>query len=210
MSETILPIVLASASPRRVQLLAQLGHSCEVRPQDIDETQLAGESPLVYVQRMAREKAAAVDVTALPNPSLVLAADTVVALGDAVFSKPANLDEALATFRTLSGRTHIVRTALCLMEVDSNAVSKTVGERVSETRVTFCELSPERARRYWESGEPEGKAGAYAIQGLGAQFVQNLEGSYSGVMGLPLFETAELLGLAGVESLPHLATETYE
>jgi len=176
---------LASASPRRRELLAQLGVACSVRPAHIDETRLPGESPRDYVVRLAREKALAVHALDASLP--VLGADTTVALGDDIFCKPGSREEAVAMLMRLSGRTHDVLTAVAL------AVRTGVAERLSVSRVTFRVLEPAECAAYWDTGEPCDKAGAYAIQGRGAAFVQHLSGSFSGVMGLPLFETAELL-----------------
>ena len=196
-----LTLVLASASPRREQLLAQLGLSCEVRPQDIDESRRNAETPSVYVRRLAREKAQAAITEPFTAPRLILAADTVVALGDQIFDKPLNKDSAAASLAQLSNTTHSVRTAVCLLRQFSSADYEEIGLKESHTRVRFCRISEEMARRYWLTGEPKGKAGGYAIQGLGAIFVEQIDGSYSGVMGLPLFESAGLLSLAGIDTL---------
>jgi septum formation protein len=183
-------IQLASASPRRSQLLRQIGVTHSVRPVDLDESRRPSESPRDYVLRLAREKAAA--AVAIAGGLPVLAADTTVAIGDRIFGKPQDEDEAVRMLSQLSGRSHAVLTAVALA---SNGRLEAV---VSETRVTFRNLSVAECRDYWASGEPRDKAGAYAIQGFGAVFVARLEGSYSGVMGLPLFETAALLDSAGV------------
>lgn len=203
-------IILASASPRRVELLAQLGFEPSVHPQDIDETQREHESPEVYVERMAREKARSAAAALECAPALILAADTVVSLGDEVFGKPADAAQAQETLLRLSGRSHVVRTAICVLARDAGGEVREIGARVVPTQVTFTEIDAGTAARYWASGEPRGKAGGYAIQGLGAQFVARIEGSYSAVMGLPLFEVAELFARAGVPCLPQLAAEQYE
>jgi septum formation protein len=183
---------LASASPRRRELLTQIGVPHVVTGAHIDESALAGESPRAYVQRLARTKALAVWER---DPSLpVLAADTSVVLEGVVFGKPRDRDDALHMLAALSGRTHEVLTAVAL------ASRSGVALRLSESSVTFRALTPAECSAYWETGEPRDKAGAYAVQGLAAVFIESLAGSYSGVMGLPLFETAQLLQAAGVPS----------
>ena len=183
-------ITLASASPRRSQLLDQIGVRHGVRPADIDESGRPGETPAAYVRRVAEEKARVGWAVDASRP--VLAADTAVALGPELFGKPVDLKDGLRMLAALSGRTHEVLTAV--------AVRSSAGLEcaVSISEVTFRELTPAEQRRYWETGEPMGKAGGYAIQGLAAAFIAGLRGSYSGVMGLPLAETATLLGRAGV------------
>ena len=180
-------IYLASSSPRRRELLDQIGVRYHVLPVAADERRHAGESPRDYVLRMALSKArlAAADpgrVLDLP----VLAADTVVVIDGDVLGKPANRDNATAMLARLSGRTHEVLTAVAVMH-------RTEGVRISTSQVAFRLIDPLEAAAYWATGEPQDKAGAYAIQGRGAVFVARLEGSYSGVVGLPLFETAQLL-----------------
>jgi septum formation protein len=180
-------ICLASASPRRRELLLQIGVPHIVKPAHIDEALRAGESARDYVVRLAREKALAVRAQDATLP--VLGADTAVVLQGAIFGKPSSRDDAIDMLMRLSGRAHEVLTAVAL------ATSDTLAERLSVSRVTFRVLTPAECGAYWDTGEPRDKAGAYAIQGRGAAFVQSLEGSFSGVMGLPLFETAELLRL---------------
>lgn len=187
-------IVLASASARRSQLLDQIGvaHACVAA--DVDESQRAGEPPAAYVRRLAREKAEAVVARSgarLP-PRPVLAADTSVVLDGRIYGKPADEADCVAMLSALAGRTHEVLTAVALWH------DGTLREAGSTSRVTFRAIGAGECRRYWATGEPAGKAGAYAIQGLGAVFVARLEGSHSGVMGLPLYETAALLDGAGV------------
>lgn len=186
-------IVLASASERRSRLLDQIGvaHACVAA--DIDESQLPGEVPAAYVQRLAREKAGAV-IGRLEDRAdkPVLAADTTVVLDGQVYGKPADEADCVAMLSALAGRTHEVLTAIALWH------GGLLHEALCTSRVTFRAIGAEECRRYWASGEPAGKAGAYAIQGLGAVFVSRLDGSFSGVMGLPLFETAALLDAAGV------------
>jgi septum formation protein len=184
-------VVLASGSPRRVELLNQIGVRHVVRPADIDESALPGEAPRTYVARLAAAKAEAGWTQARPRP--VLAADTAVVLGTELFGKPADLNEGRRMLAALSGRTHRVLTAVALRTPDG------LSEALSESEVTFRVLAPEEIDRYWATGEPLGKAGGYAIQGLAATFITRVAGSYSGVMGLPLADTAALLVAAGVE-----------
>ena len=189
--ETNAPVLcLASASPRRHELLAQIGVPHTVTAAHIDETVLAGEDPREYVTRMARHKALAARQTGETLP--VLAADTTVVLDDVIFGKPTGRAHGLSMLRSLSGRTHDVLTAVAL------AAGSEVSLSVSTSEVRFRPLTLEECEAYWETGEPRDKAGGYAIQGRGAVFIEWLSGSYSGVMGLPLFETAELLRAAGV------------
>jgi len=186
-------IYLASGSPRRRALLQQIGVSFRVIGADLDETALQGESPLAYVSRLAQAKATVGwergrDSGGAP----VLAADTAVVLDARVLGKPADMNDAIAMLLKLSGRAHEVLTAVALRS------SAGIEVKVSRSTVTFRSIDPSEARTYWETGEPSDKAGAYAIQGYAAVFIADLKGSYSGVMGLPLFETAALLKAAGV------------
>jgi len=186
-------IVLASRSPRRSQLLGQIGVAHEVRAVDLDEAREPGETPRHYVARVARDKAlSAREAHRLPAGRVLLAADTAVVLGDELFGKPVDERDCLRMLGALSGRTHEVMTAVAVHDGES------LREELSVSLVTFRPIDPVECRRYWASGEPADKAGGYAVQGLGAVFVERLEGSYSGVMGLPLYETARLLGEAGV------------
>ncbi len=184
-------LVLASASPRRRELLAQIGVPCRVQPAAIDETPQAGEAPADYVLRMAEEKAAAVAAT-LPPAVPVLAADTTVVIEEDVLGKPADAMDALAMLARLSGRTHEVMTAVCL-SLDGALQSECV-----TTEVTFVSLDRETCEAYLATDEPWDKAGAYAIQGRGAVLVKRIHGSYSNVVGLPLAETWQLLLAHGV------------
>ena len=181
---------LASASPRRRQLLELIGVPHLVTPADIDETRQAHEIGIAYVARLAREKAAA--IRALHRDLPVLAADTTVDVGGEILEKPQSEDDAIRMLGLLSGREHQVHTGICAIS------SLPASALVSSTAVRFRAISRSEMRAYWASGEPSGKAGAYAIQGLGAVFVEKVNGSYSGVMGLPLFETANILKLHGV------------
>lgn len=183
-------ITLASASPRRSQLLEQIGVRHRVRAADLDERVRAGESPAAYVARLAAEKADAVWAQDASRP--VLAADTAVALGTELFGKPEDLNDGVRMLTALAGRTHRVLTAVAVRSAGG------LGQALSVSDVSFRALTPGECRRYWQTGEPRGKAGGYAIQGLAATFVTHLAGSYSGVMGLPLAETASLLADARV------------
>ena len=181
-------ICLGSASPRRAELLTQIGVSYVVDTANIDETPKLTEVPEVYVLRMALEKAKAV---LAKNSSLpVLAADTAVVVSGQILGKPSDRADGLGMLANLSGATHQVLTGIALVESGSRGRSVT---RLNANKVTFRSISEAERLAYWHSGESWGKAGAYAIQGYAAIFVERLEGSFSGVMGLPLFETAELL-----------------
>ncbi len=195
-------IYLASRSPRRRELLKQIGVSFEVlvlrehpsRGPDVDESQLPGELPDDYVRRVGRAKAEvgwARVVQRRLRRFPVLAADTVVCVDDKILGKPADPADAARMLRLLSGREHRVLTAVALkFEARSELV-------VSESRVRFCDLAEPELEAYVESGEPTDKAGAYAIQGRAAAFITELHGSYSGIMGLPLYETAQLIRKVG-------------
>lgn len=192
-------IYLASASPRRSELLRQIGVAHQVlnvpAPPGEDEPQLAGEPAADYVRRTALEKAgrAVAWIESQGLPALpILAADTCVMQDGAVLGKPSDRDDAFRILRALSGRSHDVHTAVVLAHAGRLEIA------VSETRVALRALSDGDIARYCDSGEPWGKAGAYGIQGLAGAFVARIDGSYSGVMGLPLFETAGLLRGAGI------------
>ncbi|MBC8026544.1 MAG: septum formation inhibitor Maf [Steroidobacteraceae bacterium] len=190
--QTRTPVLrLASASPRRRQLLELIGVPHVVTPADIDETPRVAEPPAEYVMRLAREKAETVWSRHVDLP--VLAADTTVVVDGEILGKPESEADAHYMLEKLSGREHVVHTgvAICAPERQHHI-------RHSHTSVCFAPLSRAEISAYWLSGEPRGKAGAYAIQGLGAVFVTGISGSYTGVMGLPLFETAELLRAAGI------------
>lgn len=183
------PILLASASPRRSALLRQIDVDHEIRPVDIDETPRAGEPPAQYALRLAEEKARALWQRLEPSERRpVLAADTTVALASEILGKPVDGDDATRILRRLSGRDHQVHTAVAVLHAGG------AGARLSTSTVSFRELSDAEIAWYWRTGEPADKAGAYAVQGHGAIFIRHLAGSYSGVMGLPLYETWELLG----------------
>ena len=187
-------IILASASPRRRELLEQIGVRYQVLAIDIDEARLAGESPDQMVQRLALQKAQSgweKSGGAFP----VLAADTSINIDGQIFGKPRNIHDAFRILSTLCGRRHHVMTAVALYSYTLQAV------KLSTSVVTLRDLSDQEITAYCKTNEPMDKAGAYAIQGKGAMFIQHLDGSYSGVMGLPLFETAELLRAASVKTL---------
>ncbi len=188
---TDLTLILASSSPRRRELLAALGVGFAVRAVDVDERRLDGESADRMVVRLAEAKATA----RAGESEIVLGADTAVVLDDEVFGKPQDRDDALTMLATLSGRRHRVVTGVAV------ASGGRVESRLSSTEVQFREIDPDEALRYWQTGEPRDKAGAYAIQGLGGVFVEAIIGSYSGVVGLPVFETATLLARAGLDVL---------
>lgn len=197
MNQTEPRIHLASRSPRRQSLLAQIGVGFTLLETHADETRPAGERPEDYVCRVALEKALAGRAALSPDDARpVLAADTAVVIGERVLGKPLGPQDAAQMMRLLSGRTHRVFTAVALISSSGECTA------LSESRVTFRALDEEEILRYWRTGEPADKAGGYGIQGYGALFVERLEGSYSGVMGLPLFETGRLLEQAGVEVLP--------
>jgi septum formation protein len=185
-------LVLASASPRRLELLARLGLApTAVDPADIDETPLKAELPRDYARRMAAEKAAA--VAPRHAGAVVLAADTVVAAGRRILGKPTDEGEAAATLKLLSGRRHHVLSAVTVVDAQGRA-----RHRLSDSIVAVKPLSPAELAAYVASGEWRGKAGGYAIQGAFEAYVRYLSGSHSGVIGLPLFETRALLATAGV------------
>lgn len=185
-------IILASASPRRVELLARLGIVADaIDPAHIDESPLKAEIPHLYAQRMAAEKALA--VAARHSGSLILAADTVVAVGRRILPKAETEAEAQACLAFLSGRRHRVLSAVTLIDRQGCA-----HHRLSTSVLAFKRLGREEIAAYLESGEWQGKAGGYAIQGRAEAFVRHLSGSHSGVMGLPLYETRALLLAAGV------------
>ena len=189
-------IYLASRSPRRQELLQQVGVHYELLPVTVDETPAAGEEAADYAQRLALAKAeAGWSSLAGKNPLPVLGADTVVVANATIMGKPRDRQQAIEMLQVLSGATHTVLTAVALVTEDRLV-------RLNTSHVTFRTLSLSECEAYWESGEPLDKAGAYAIQGLGAAFITRLEGSYSGVMGLPLFETVDMLETFGARGVP--------
>lgn len=190
-----LQLLLASRSPRRRELLEQIGVDYQVISVDIDERVLDAEQPGAYVARVASEKAWAgwqAQSGSVRKP--VLAADTAVVIDQHIMGKPEDEAAARAMLQQLSGRTHEVYCGVALLDGEAQV-------KISRSEVTFRPISEHEMRAYWQSGEPADKAGGYAIQGLGALFISQLKGSYSGVMGLPLFETAELLSASGYNLL---------
>lgn len=183
---------LASSSPRRQEILRALGLAFTAKGPHIDETSIAGETPEQMVLRLAAAKASAAVVA---DGRLVLGADTAVVLGGRVLGKPRDGPDAIDMLMSLSGCSHTVLTGVALR---TPAGSEVV---VAATEVRFRQIDRDEARAYWQSGEPRDKAGAYAIQGLGGMFVEAISGSYSGVVGLPVFETVKLLQAAGVDVL---------
>lgn len=192
-------LYLASGSPRRRELLTQIGVPFTVVSAAIDETPLTNESAVSYVERLARGKATA-GFAVLENPAgaCVLGADTAVVVDGQILGKPLDQADALAMLLALAGREHEVLTAVALTD------GQRYETRCVSSRVRFRAISAEEATAYWHSGEPQDKAGGYAIQGLGAVFVAGLNGSYSAVVGLPVCETAELLGQFGIPCWQHL------
>lgn len=192
-------LVLASASPRRKELLEQVGINVLCHPVDIDETAKQSESPSELVQRLAVEKAKSCISRMNPPafdamkrsefPSIVLGADTIIDLDGFALGKPENREDALATLQALSEREHYVHTGVAIVSA-MNGVCETT---LVTTTVEFGRVSLQDAKKYWETGEPLDKAGSYAIQGIGARFVSRMSGSYSNVVGLPIYETLELL-----------------
>jgi septum formation protein len=184
-------LLLASSSPRRRELLAQIGVSFQVLPINVDEARHEGEAAQAYVQRLALEKAQAGWGRASGDLP-VLGADTVIELDGTILGKPVDKTEALAMLEALSGRSHFMYTGVAMVARERHA------QRLSCTRVQFRDINAREREAYWASGEPLGKAAAYAIQGRAAVFVKALHGSCSGVIGLPLFETAILLSEFGI------------
>lgn len=185
-------IYLASASPRRSALLTQIGVPHRVRPVPVDERAQPGEHPDDYVQRLAATKAHDLWTALSPRERRpVLGADTTVSIDGSILGKPSDEQDCLHMLTLLSGRTHQVFTAVALCWPAGQET------RLSVSDVTFRKLASDEIRAYWRSGEPADKAGAYAVQGLAALFIERISGSYSGIMGLPLFETGELLARTG-------------
>ena len=186
-------LILASRSPRRSALLACLGLEFEILPADIDETARSGEAAEAYVRRMALDKALAVRVNHADRP--ILGADTAVIVDQRILGKPSDEADFLAMGRLLRGRGHRVMTALALVHGPHRFI------RLSISEVFMADFPESQWRAYWQSGEPADKAGGYAIQGLGAVFVERMAGSCGGVIGLPLRETAQLLAEIGLDVL---------
>ena len=180
-------LYLASQSPRRVALLSQLGLYPSILAAEIEEIWLPNESPQAFVERMARGKANAGMLALGDKRGVVIAADTEVVLDGDVFGKPLDPEHARSMLSRLSGRTHSVISAVCLLDASEESLAISISE------VDFATLAPADIDSYIATGEPFGKAGAYAVQGQAASFISAIRGSYSGIMGLPLFETAQLL-----------------
>jgi len=178
------PLILASASPRRAELLAAAGIECSVRPVEVDERPLDGEAPPDYVVRVARDKARACSRT---PEDLILAADTAVVIDGLILGKPADDADAARMLRLLSGRVHTVLTGVVVREGEREAVA------TEATAVSFESLSEDEIGWYVASGEPRDKAGAYAVQGLASRFVTRVDGSYSNVVGLPVAQVYRML-----------------
>ena len=190
---TKLQLIMASSSPRRRELLDQIQVSYKVLPVNIDESHMPGETAEQFVMRMAIEKAAA---SYEQNPHCVaLGSDTIVAIGSTILGKPENKAHAIEILSLLSGNTHQVMTAVAIHCSEYKECVMSVSE------VEFTELTRQQIEAYWDTGEPVDKAGAYGVQGIAAQFIKNISGSYSGIMGLPLFETAQLLEKSGIKLL---------
>lgn len=190
---TPIQIYLASASPRRRELLRQIGVSYRLLRVAVDETPLPDETPQAHVARLAQAKArTGCAALGRRQPAPVLGADTVVVVDGIILGKPRDRAEGLAMLASLSGREHRVLSAVALATAQREAV------KVQESWVRFRELTPAECAAYWETGEPGDKAGGYAIQGRAAAFIEHISGSHSGIVGLPLFETARLLRRAGV------------
>jgi septum formation protein len=194
-------IILASASPRRRELLAQVGIRTMVQAVDIDETLQPGESPLAFVQRLAMEKAQhGFDTIKNPLKLPVLGSDTIVEVAGNILGKPENRQQASEMLSSLSGKEHTVHTAVAIVTDDIKVID------TSSSRVSFMALEQSEIDCYLATGEADDKAGSYAIQGIAAQFIKNINGSFSGVMGLPLYETVQLLKQVGVRPLENLET----
>jgi septum formation protein len=192
---------LASRSPRRVEMLRGLGFRFECLPADVDETPSPGELPPDFAARMALAKAAAAAARA-PLSRPVIGADTDVSIDGRILGKPADAADALAMLAWLSGRSHRVCSAVAIVDGARRLQALTV------TEVQFGEIGPEDAQAYWNSGEPADKAGAYAIQGAASRWVREIRGSYTGVVGLQLLETVELLASIGIRPTPHASRLT--
>ena len=180
-------LILASASPRRSEILQQIGVDFQIVPANIDETPISQESPVDYVQRMAKEKAQHVINTIADSSTPVLGADTSVVLNSKIYGKPTNQEDGMAMLAALSGNTHQVLSAVAIGNKQHCML------RLSSTDVKFRDLDLKECLEYWNTGEPVDKAGGYAIQGLGAVFVEEISGSFSGVVGLPIEQTTRLL-----------------
>jgi nucleoside triphosphate pyrophosphatase len=195
-------LILASASPRRAEILRDAGFDFEVRPSAVDESLRAGESPAAHVERLAREKALAVAAT--EGPGIIIAADTVVVAKRKILGKPKSRADARRMLRILSGRSHQVLTGIAILRfVQPRGMNPKVrvgllSSAVESTRVTFARLNRREIESYIASGEPDDKAGAYAVQGRGGRFVTRIEGCYFNVVGLPLARLYRMLLNLGI------------
>ncbi len=199
-------LILASASPRRRELLQQIDLQFHVHVVEIDETPNANERPSDYVLRMAETKAAAAYKNLREEHKkfgrlVVLSADTSVICDELILGKPSDKDAARIQLKMLSGREHLVLTSVAVLAADEGQEVSLVQSIVSESRVEFVQLTTDEIEKYLQTDEPYDKAGSYAVQGLAAQFIKNINGSYSGIMGLPLYETAQLLAAANIQTL---------
>lgn len=188
-------LILASQSPRRADLLTQMGFNFTIIAADVDESALINERPRQLVSRLAQLKAQTISKRSnndILNQNVVLAADTIVVINEKVLGKPSDFDHFYRMMQALSGATHTVMTAISICD------SNTIKSQLVCTEVTFCKLDDADIQRYWDSGEPSDKAGGYGIQAIGGQFVTAINGSYSAVVGLPMVETRELLAEFGV------------
>lgn len=189
-------IILASASPRRRELLEQIGLRVIVQAVDIDESQNHGEAVCNFVQRLAREKAQrGFEIVENPHKLPVLGSDTIVEIAGVILGKPENRQHAKQMLQRLSGQKHTVHTSIAIVTEEQQLID------TCSSQVQFRSLEDEEIDSYLMTGEADDKAGAYAIQGIAAQFVKNINGSFSGVMGLPLYETAQLLKRCGIRTL---------
>lgn len=188
-------IILASASPRRAELLRQIQVSFEVMAVDIDESHRPGETPQEFARRLAYEKAVTAQSRITTTQQPVLGSDTIVVIEEHIMGKPTDYQSAADMLARLSAQTHQVMTAVSVVQGERHE------EMLSISQVRFRQLTDEEIVAYWRTGEPHDKAGSYAIQGIAAQFIQHIEGSFSGVMGLPLYETALLLNRFGITTL---------
>ncbi|GAA0399690.1 Maf family protein [Cocleimonas flava] len=184
-------IILASASPRRAELLDQVGITYDIQSVDIDESVRPNESAEDLVQRLAIEKSLAVANADKP----VLGSDTLGLINDHILVKPTDLDHSIKMLSDMSGNWHEILSAVAISYNGNTHV------KLNRNRVLFREITQDEMIRYWKTGEPQDKAGSYAIQGIAAMFIQRIEGSYSGIMGLPLFETMQLLNDLGISNL---------
>lgn len=195
-ASTSAAVILASASPRRHELLQQIGVEAIVQSVDIDETHRTGEAVLAFVQRLAIEKAKrGYDMIENPHDLPVIGSDTVVEVNGEILGKPENREHATKMLQKLSGKKHKVHTSVAIVNSSHELIE------ISSSEVEFMQLDPRQIEEYLLTGEADDKAGAYAIQGIAAQFVARLNGSFSGVMGLPLYETCQLLKKCGINTL---------